>query len=104
VRDRLFQPVAQPTDGPEHPLGGKHPARLGSKAGNPRRRFFGNNAFQAMVAISGRHSSPLFAGRFAAREANAIANSFVTLAADRVGQPVEGSGNAQPNVRPGRRA
>lgn len=90
MRDRLFQPVAQPTDGPEHPLGGKHPARLGSKAGKPRRRVFGNNAFQAMVAISGRHSSPLFAGRFAAREANAIANSFVTLAADRVGQPVEG--------------
>jgi hypothetical protein len=51
-----------------------------------------------------RFSSPLFAGRFAARTTNAVANSFVTLAGNRVGQPVEGLGDAQPNVRPGRRA
>jgi hypothetical protein len=33
---------------PETQFSGEHPARLGSKAGNPRGGFFAQNAFQAM--------------------------------------------------------
>jgi hypothetical protein len=42
------------------------------------------------VAISGRLSSPAFAGCSAAPATTTIANPFVNLANHRVGQPIEG--------------
>jgi capsid protein len=51
------------------------------------------------VAISGRRSSPSFAGRSAAPSTNVIANPFVNLANHRVGQPIEGSRIPAPLTR-----
>jgi capsid protein len=51
------------------------------------------------VAISGRRSSPSFAGRPAAPSTNVVANPFVNLANHRVGQPIEGSRIPAPLTR-----
>lgn len=66
--------------------------------------FLVTTPFTRWVAISGRRSSPAFAGCSAAPVPNGIGNSLVTLAGDRVGQPVEGLGNAQTLVWPFRRS
>jgi hypothetical protein len=66
--------------------------------------FLVTTPFLRWVAISGRRSSQAFADCFAAPVPNGIGNSFVTLAGNRVGQPVEGLGNAQTLVWPCRRS
>jgi hypothetical protein len=66
--------------------------------------FLVTTPFLRWVAISGRRTSQAFADCSAAPVPIGIGNSFVTLAGDRVGQPVEGLGNAQTLVWPCRRS